>query len=139
MGKLNSECKYMGLIIFWVIFSITFILILLYKLGSRKQDREKNGIENLIEYFDDRVAKRLPIPKKDIYDFDDLSDIGMNIEYARKDKGLTQKQLAELIGYKSASFISRLERSETTSMTHEQLEKIPKALGVEDEYLRLMY
>ena len=52
---------------------------------------------------------------------------GKEIQKARKDKGLTQKQLAELIGYKSAAVISKAEKDDASDKV---LAKIIAALGL---------
>lgn len=72
-----------------------------------------------------------PLEIKEIYSGKDIDIIGGNVEIIRKSRGLTQKQLAESIGYKSASFISRLELWETEKITHVQVEKLAEGLNVD--------
>lgn len=72
-----------------------------------------------------------PLEIKEIYSGKDIDIIGGNVEIIRRHKGLTQKQLAEAIGYKSASFISRLEMWETEKITHAQVEKLAAGLNVD--------
>lgn len=52
---------------------------------------------------------REPIPPKAVYDYDEALSIGMTVEFRRKYLKLTQKQLSDLLGYKSTSFVSKLE------------------------------
>lgn len=70
------------------------------------------------------------IAPKVVYDYDEAYYIGHNVERIRRCLGYTQKQLATLIGYKSANPISRLERGELERFTHEQLVKIAEVLKV---------
>lgn len=72
-----------------------------------------------------------PLAIKEVYTDKEVHIIGGNVEIIRKKKGLTQKQLAESLGYKSTSFISRLELWETEKITHVQVEKLAEGLNVD--------
>lgn len=67
---------------------------------------------------------------KDVYDYNESFLIGRNVERARRHLSLTQKQLAEKIGYKSANPISRLERGELERFTYSQVVVIADALHI---------
>lgn len=81
----------------------------------------------------DSISLMLPI--KEIYYEKETWDIGINVQSLREAKGLTQKQLAELLGYKSAGFISRLELWRSEKITYEQVETLAKHLDVDIERL----
>lgn len=70
------------------------------------------------------------IPPKPVYDYDEAYYIGNNVERLRRGMGYTQKQLASLIGYKSTTLISKLERGEIERFTHDQLTNFAEALKV---------
>ena len=78
---------------------------------------------------------KAPIVKKEIYNNDDIWRIGTTIEFRRKHLNLTQKQLSELLGYKSTSFVSSLELGTREKLSHEQLEVIAKCLNTTTEKL----
>ncbi|MCX7883495.1 MAG: helix-turn-helix transcriptional regulator [Caloramator sp.] len=85
------------------------------------------GNNKLINAWDliDKIADD---ETKERFELDDiLYDIAMKIFDYRKEKGLTQKQLAEKLGMKQA-MISKLESGEYNP-TIEQLWKISKKLG----------
>lgn len=71
-----------------------------------------------------------PLEIKEVYRGKDIDIIGGNVDIIRRSKGITQKQLAESIGYKSASFISRLEMWDTEKITYAQVEKLAEGLNV---------
>lgn len=54
--------------------------------------------------------------------------IGMIIKHYRKSRGLTQTELAELVGYKDKTSISKIEKG-VASITIEQSKKIADVLG----------
>lgn len=70
------------------------------------------------------------ISPKSIYTDKEIWTIGGNVQIIRERKGLTQLQLAEHLGYKSASFVSRLELWETEKLTHDQVLKLAECLNV---------
>ena len=72
-----------------------------------------------------------PLPIKEVYTDKEIDIIGGNVEIIRKRKGLTQKQLAESLGYKSTSFVSRLELWEMEKITHAQVVQISQSLNVD--------
>ena len=72
-----------------------------------------------------------PLPIKEVYTDNEVHIIGGNVEIIRKSKGLTQKQLAESLGYKSTSFISRLELWEMEKITHIQVVQLSQGLNVD--------
>lgn len=72
-----------------------------------------------------------PLSIKEVYTDKDVQVIGGNVEIIRKRKGLTQKQLAESLGYKSTSFISRLELWEMEKITHAQVVQLSQSLNVD--------
>ncbi|UYB50409.1 helix-turn-helix transcriptional regulator (plasmid) [Lysinibacillus capsici] len=72
-----------------------------------------------------------PLSIKEVYTDNDVQIIGGNVEIIRKRKGLTQKQLAESLGYKSTSFISRLELWEMEKITHAQVVQLSQSLNVD--------
>lgn len=97
-------------------------------------DSFENGLEGVTTQVQgikhsDRELKPLEI--KEVYLGNDIDIIGGNVEIIRKRKGLTQLQLAEIVGYKSASFISRLELWQTEKITHDQVVKLAEGLNVD--------
>lgn len=70
------------------------------------------------------------ISSKNVYTDKEIWTIGGNVQIIRERKGLTQLQLAEHLGYKSASFVSRLELWETEKLTHDQVLKLAECLNV---------
>ncbi len=72
-----------------------------------------------------------PLSIKEVYTDNEVHIIGGNVEIIRKSKGLTQKQLAESLGYKSTSFISRLELWEMEKITHTQVVQLSQSLNVD--------
>jgi len=61
-------------------------------------------------------------------------EIGGRIQTARDKKGLTQEQLAKLVGYQTATAISFIEAGER-KLKASELEKIAEALDLEVQYL----
>ena len=59
-----------------------------------------------------------------------LDEIGMRIKFLRKEKGLTQKQLAELAGLSRVT-LGKLERESNGAITLKTLDIILDALGYE--------
>lgn len=86
----------------------------------------------------EHVQRQLkPLSIKEVYTDNEVHIIGGNVETIRKRKGLTQKQLAESLGYKSTSFVSRLELWEVEKITHTQVEQLSQSLNVDvSEILR---
>ncbi|WP_258200278.1 helix-turn-helix domain-containing protein [Paenibacillus endoradicis] len=74
---------------------------------------------------------RKPISYKSYYTDRELLSIALNIEYARKDRNISQQQLSDCLGYKSTSFISRLETSQAEKISHEKVINIAKCLDVD--------
>lgn len=64
-----------------------------------------------------------------------LDEIGMKIKYLRKDKGLTQQQLATISGISRVT-LGKLERSQLGSITLRTLDIILDALGYEVDFKR---
>ena len=62
-----------------------------------------------------------------------LDEIGMRIKSLRKDKGLTQKQLAEIAGISRVT-LGKLERSQLGAITLRTLDIILDALGYEIDF-----
>ncbi|EFM12632.1 stress protein [Paenibacillus curdlanolyticus YK9] len=101
------------------------------------------GLRALCLNFGLEVEQTLPevaadaqaILPKDLYDLYETFQIGHNVERVRRSIGMTQKQLAEKIGYKSASPISRLERGELDRFSHSQLLLLAEALNVTSRQL----
>lgn len=86
------------------------------------------------------LKSREMMPMKDIYTDKEVWGIGANVQLIREDKGLTQKQLSELLGYKSTSFISRLELWELEKIKYEQIENLANCLSVDvNEILNAKY
>lgn len=62
-----------------------------------------------------------------------MSDIGRKIRKLREDQGLTQEELAHMVGYKSRVSINKIELQRDVPLN--KLAKIANALGVEPSYL----
>ena len=71
--------------------------------------------------------------KRDGANFINCEDIGRRIHKQRKEKGLSQEQLAELIGI-SLSFMGHIERG-TRKSSVETLARICKALDADMHYI----
>ena len=61
-------------------------------------------------------------------------EIGKRIQDARDKKGLTQEQLAKLVGYQTATAISFIEAGER-KLKASELEKIAEVLDLDVQYL----
>ncbi len=81
----------------------------------------KDDFDKYIE----KALKRNPSLKERLEKVDKAWDIAFQIINLREKAGLTQKELAELIGT-SQSNIARLESADYTSYTRQTLEKIAK-------------
>jgi len=64
-----------------------------------------------------------------------LDEIGMRIKTLRKDKGLTQRQLAEIAGISRVT-LGKLERAQLGSITLKTLDIILDTLGYEVDFKR---
>lgn len=81
--------------------------------------------------FDQYVAemiKKHPSLKEGLKKADRAWDIAGQVYDLRKKAGLTQKDLADLMGTKQSN-IARIESADYTSYTHKTLEKIAKVLN----------
>ena len=78
------------------------------------------------KYVQEKIKKH-PFLKEELKKADQAWDIAFQIINLREKAGLTQKELADLIGT-SQSNIARLESADYTSYTWQTLEKITKAL-----------
>ncbi|WP_164779637.1 TerD family protein [Paenibacillus kobensis] len=87
------------------------------------------GLE-VVDTLPEAAADAQTIPSKETYDYHDAYIIGLNVERIRRTLGITQKHLAEKLGYKSANPISRLERGELERFTHAQLVNLADKLQV---------
>ncbi|MDO8503138.1 MAG: helix-turn-helix transcriptional regulator [bacterium] len=85
--------------------------------------RVKDDLDRTIE----KALKRDPSLKERLERADRAWDIAFQIYDLRKKAGLTQKQLAELVGTKQSN-IARMESADYTGYTFKTLEKVTKAL-----------
>lgn len=113
--------------------SVLAILLLVSRLLiSRKLSPNYNELDDTLEnnqqFFENQYSSK-PIPPKAVYTDKEIYGIGANVEFRRKKLNLTQKQLSEMLGYKSSSFISRLELWELMNLKHEQVEALAMALN----------
>lgn len=81
---------------------------------------------NFDKYVQDKI-KKYPFLKEELKKADQAWDIAGQVYDLRKKAGLTQKELADLVGTKQSN-IARLESADNTSYTRKTLEKIAKAL-----------
>ncbi len=81
---------------------------------------------NFDQYVEEMLKKH-PSLKEGLKKADQAWDIAGQVYNLRKKAGLTQKQLADLVGTQQAN-IARLESADYTSYTWKTLEKITKAL-----------
>lgn len=81
---------------------------------------------NFDQYVEDMIRKH-PSLKEGLRRADQAWDIAGQVYELRKKAGLTQKELADLVGTKQSN-IARLESADYTSYTQKTLEKIAKAL-----------
>ncbi|MDP3974011.1 MAG: helix-turn-helix domain-containing protein [Candidatus Daviesbacteria bacterium] len=80
-----------------------------------------------LDRYTEELLKRHPEMKGEMDKVREEWDIAFQVVNLRKKAGLTQKQLAELVGTKQSN-IARLESADNTSYTRETLYKIAKAL-----------
>ena len=85
--------------------------------------RKKDDLDRTIE----EALKRDPSLKVELEKADQAWDIAFQIYDLRQKAGLTQKELAELVGTRQSN-IARIESADYTGYTHKTLEKIAKAL-----------
>lgn len=85
--------------------------------------RIKDDLDRTIE----EALKRDPSLEEGLKKAEQAWDIAGQIYDLRQKAGLTQKQLADLVGTKQSN-IARLESADYTSYTRKTLEKIAKAL-----------
>ena len=85
--------------------------------------RMKDDLDKLTE----ELLMRDPSLKEEFEKADQAWDIAFQIYDLRKKAGLTQKQLAELVGTKQSN-IARIESADYTSYTLTTLEKVTRAL-----------
>ena len=85
--------------------------------------KKKDDLDRLTE----KLLKQDPSLKEEFDRADHAWDIAFQIRDLRKKAGLTQKELAELVGTKQSN-IARVEDADYTRYTLITLEKITKAL-----------
>lgn len=85
--------------------------------------RKKDDLDKLTE----KLLKQDPSLAEEFEKADQAWDIAFQVYDLRKKAGLTQKQLADLVGTEQSN-IARLESADYTSYTLKTLEKITKAL-----------
>ena len=85
--------------------------------------RQKDDLDRLTE----KLLKQDPSFKEEFDKADRAWDIAFQIRDLREKAGLTQKQLAELVGTKQSN-IARVEGADYTGYTLTTLEKITRAL-----------
>lgn len=78
------------------------------------------------KYVQEKI-KKYPFLKEELKKADQAWDIAGQVYDLRKRAGLTQKELAELVGTKQSN-IARIESADYTGYTWKTLEKITKAL-----------
>lgn len=101
-------------------------------------NRPKDDLDRTME----QVIKENPGIETDLEKADQAWDIAFQIRELREKAGLTQKELAELVGTKQSN-IARIEDADYTGYTLTNLEKVTKALKaklevkiVPQEYVR---
>lgn len=85
--------------------------------------RKKDDLDRLTE----KLLKQDPTIQEEFDRADQAWDIAFQIFDLRKKAGLTQKQLAEIVGTKQSN-IARIEDADYTGYTLKTLEKVTKAL-----------
>lgn len=85
--------------------------------------RKKDDLDRTIE----KALRKNPALAEGLEKADQAWDIAFQVYDLRKKVGLTQKQLADLVGTKQSN-IARLESADYTAYTFKTLEKITKAL-----------
>lgn len=86
----------------------------------------KNVKDDLDKYIK-KALKKDPSLKERLERADQAWDIAFQIYELRQKAGLTQKQLAELVGTKQSN-IARMESADYTGYTFKTLEKVTRAL-----------
>lgn len=86
-----------------------------------------NKLKDDLDRYIEKALKRNPSLKERFERADQAWDIAFQIINLREKAGLTQKELAELVGTKQSN-IARIESADYTSYTWKTLEKITKAL-----------
>lgn len=85
--------------------------------------RRKDDLDRTLE----KILKKDPSFQEGLDKAGEAWDIAFQIINLRERAGLTQKELAELVGTKQSN-IARIESADYTSYTYKTLEKIAKAL-----------
>lgn len=85
--------------------------------------RQKDDLDRTIE----KALKKEPSLKEELEKADQAWDVALQISKLREEAGLTQQQLASLVGTKQAN-IARLESADYTSYTLKTLDKVTRAL-----------
>jgi ribosome-binding protein aMBF1 (putative translation factor) len=85
--------------------------------------RQKDDLDRLTE----KLLQQDPTLKEEFDRAGQAWDIAFQIRDLREQAGLTQKQLAELVGTKQSN-IARIEDADYTGYTLKTLEKVTKAL-----------
>lgn len=84
-------------------------------------------------------AKRANINRKSTYYDDEVFYIRQNIIKYRRNKKISQKELSQCLGFKSTSFIYKLEGGLLHKLSHEQVEDIASCLNVNVDDLLIGY
>lgn len=84
-------------------------------------------IKDDLDRTTEKILKEDPSFQEELDKADRAWDIAFQIYDLRQKAGLTQKQLAELIGTKQSN-IARIESADYTGYTFKTLEKVTKAL-----------
>lgn len=71
---------------------------------------KNKNLKSLDQFVDEKIGRRGTEIRKEFESEYDAFKLGVLIQQAREDKGLTQKQLADLAGT-NKSYISKLERN----------------------------
>lgn len=96
-------------------------------MNKRKQESEERDI---LDHLIDKYSKDDPNFKLDMEKERQRMDMAQQIYDARMEAGLTQSQLAKLVGT-TPSVISRLEDSDYEGHSMNMIRRIAKALGKE--------
>lgn len=84
--------------------------------------------DNSLEKFIESQIKQKPELKEELEKAKRAVDIAMQVHNLRKERGLTQKQLAKLIGISQPN-VARIESGDYTSYSFRTLGKVAKALN----------